>query len=119
MQDMNLSDEDQKIIARTRQARERAGLEQESVAKKIGCGRTTYTRYENDRVIPMRRREKFCEATGTSEKWLSRGIGQMERDDWEQRDIDFIRQLNDQQLDELEQFAKFRFPEQFKKDPKK
>jgi DNA-binding XRE family transcriptional regulator len=70
---MTLSDNELKIIKRTEEARMLSGKDHQQMADELGIGRTTYTRYENDRVLPRWRIQKFCEITGVLTDWLLKG----------------------------------------------
>jgi transcriptional regulator with XRE-family HTH domain len=61
------------FIARTKLARERAGLTQEAIATILRIKQDTYKQYETRSPLPHRFIPAFCAATHIEERWLFTG----------------------------------------------
>lgn len=87
MDNESLSESQKAYILRVREARERAKKGREETAAAIGVSLSTYGNYEvpaRNRPMPQEYITKFCEFTGTNERWLISGKGKMEADYVEQ-----------------------------------
>ena len=61
---------------RVRQARDRVGLTQEELARKLGVSRTTVLRWENGTFAPRFALERLARVTGVRVAWLAFGDGE-------------------------------------------
>lgn len=62
------------FLARTKLAREAAGLTQEELAKRLGIRQDKYAKYESRSPLPHQYVARFCEVTGEKLEALFREI---------------------------------------------
>lgn len=70
-------------ILRTKEARKACGKERPEVAKYLGVHVSTYSNWEypkQNRPMPQEYISRFCEFTGTNERWLISNKGRREAD---------------------------------------
>lgn len=63
------------MLARTKTAREAAGLSQQKLADKLFLKQDTYKQYETRSLLPHYLITRFCEETKIDEAWLLSGRG--------------------------------------------
>lgn len=87
---------------RTKYARKEAGYKsQASIAQGMGITREAYAWYETTADMPTDKLALFRDLTGFNTDWLLTGSGPMkkDRDDWTQKHVSRLEELNDVERD--------------------